>query len=1196
MAGPMIRLVAFILILCASPAFGATYNWYFSDDAAGNAAGDDTTGDGSIGNPWKSLSKMNSMIASMTNGTDTANIYMDKGDTWTLTSDVGIRVGKSNVTITSYGTGANPIIDGNNAYPSNTGSFVVTIGNATYTSANISNVHISNLHIKDTWGGALTGGGGIQFSGTSKAPNYFTGNGSVKYCKIENTGKAAISIYGVINLSGSSNAIVVEGNEITAANQVDDYEGTGGWPQNISTLDNYTRGHECRYNRIYDTFGEGIGVNGFAVVEYNVISNTSAPALYIAMPSTTINSTWNTVVRHNVIFNQSPGAGVSINDEATAGTNTGCYIEVYGNIVIDGYYGIRIRNQAQTSNYGSIRVYNNTFIDCQTNISIGHSHTFNDLIFTNNASIISSDAASTSEHMGVFTSTSWTGWTVGPNYYYGESVSGAYIDTETGTTVFSNANDVYENSTHPLPTTSGWISLTTVPTFASLYPGATSGLVDQTETDSTIGAAYGLLLTTGTDLSTIGTASPTVVRVDQSDNGTDWEFGAIVRSDESPPDPPDPPPTEDYVLQQDLPSTKDADAGQPLGSANDRMEVAGRYVATAIDLRRVVVTVHSVTGSPDATYTAKIYTKTGDTASTDTPNAQTGSDSTNTVDATTLSADSEMVFNFAAITTSATGYWVVIVASEYDASNYISLRYDSTDTQRVMRRQSGGSWTNTDNSSALHIKTYTYEGVGGTGNDFSGNTDVMAVYRFENNLEDSQASEDLTGSGSPTYDSSTEIEGSYSLSLNGSSQYASRTDAALAAGFPLKSSGGATSFTVVGKARFDASLQDGYIWAKYNPTGDKRSVGMQLSHGGGDILRVYQNHTDGTSGNTQTFDHASALSAGVNYAWSYRYNNTAGTVNGLGAKAWEIRVFNLDTSTEVGSAATGTGNAAGIYLSDADLTIGARTGGVYHLGELDEIAFVDAVLSSDDIDLIFSDQYGYENAAVGVDDIVMIVDPDGTPSILDNPSVTITDSTRRYIGLELNREVNPTLNPEEAFLTITGPDSRVEYAYFHRYLETSSRYFMVFRYDPPAVAGDRTTDLSFPSVNALDCNSAVFEDSDANDLCDNKALPRTDIGGTGSVDIAIPKNPTINESAWWVADWDADPPATIVAYDTFYLTGADTISASADNLVFNLFASGTYNITLNGDNCTIYKRPWQTVNVTDNGTGNVVITLKPRRK
>jgi hypothetical protein len=269
---------------------------------------------------------------------------------------------------------------------------------------------------------------------------------------------------------------------------------------------------------------------------------------------------------------------------------------------------------------------------------------------------------------------------------------------------------------------------------------------------------------------------------------------------------------------------------------------------------------------------------------------------------------------------------------------------------------------------------------------------------------------------------------------------------------------------------------------------------------------------------------------------------------------------------------------------------------VYHLGELDEIAFVDAVLSSDDIDLIFSDQYGYENAAVGVDDIVMIVDPDGTPSILDNPSVTITDSTRRYIGLELNREVNPTLNPEEAFLTITGPDSRVEYAYFHRYLETSSRYFMVFRYDPPAVAGDRTTDLSFPSVNALDCNSAVFEDSDANDLCDNKALPRTDIGGTGSVDIAIPKNPTINESAWWVADWDADPPATIVAYDTFYLTGADTISASADNLVFNLFASGTYNITLNGDNCTIYKRPWQTVNVTDNGTGNVVITLKPRRK
>jgi hypothetical protein len=253
--------------------------------------------------------------------------------------------------------------------------------------------------------------------------------------------------------------------------------------------------------------------------------------------------------------------------------------------------------------------------------------------------------------------------------------------------------------------------------------------------------------------------------------------------------------------------------------------------------------------------------------------------------------------------------------------------------------------------------------------------------------------------------------------------------------------------------------------------------------------------------------------------------------------------------------------------------------------------------NTDNSSQLWIETYTYEAttpAAVAFTDIVLISDPDGSPAIIDNPTYTVSDSTPVYIGLELNREVSAVLNPEAAFAGLT-VGTRTEYAYYYRRQTISSRLFLVMKWTPAAEPGDRAADISFVDVNAFNCNNAEFLDSSNNDLCDAKTLSRADLGGTGSVDIAVPKNLSTG-TAWWIADWANEFPMPLVDGDHFIITAPDTIMAGKNNMTFDLVGSGPFDITLMGDNCTIYKRPWQTVNLTDNGTGNQTITLKPKRR
>jgi hypothetical protein len=528
----MKKLLYIFLVLSLAAIAGATdYTVYvdnsISDTYSGSATPDCTNYNpstfacsGGSASAYNSLDDVDAFVASLSNGTDTAAVYWRRGRTWTLTSNSdAINIDKSDTTFDAYGTGARPIIDGDGSYPDSTGIPVIDVANNASAIGNIENVFIKNLQIVNTHDGSSTnqGGLGIRYTGTGTSEGHYIGGGGVQNCFISMTGAAAISLYRV----PATDPILIESNEITRANEYNRTTSASSWPQTINTHDSYTYGHECRNNKIYNTFGEGIGCRGFDIVEYNVVSDTSSSLLYIDMMSGS-GSAFSSIVRYNLGYftngKTHSDPGITINDEQSTGNNTAIHDQVYGNIIIGALYGIRIRNQAVTSAFGRTDVFNNTFIDNEKNIVFAHTDYFNDVRFKNNSSIIHSDGESTCQHFSSFSVNGWTNWDIGPNFFYG-----------TGTVAL--ASPLTTDAVGPSGTsanlgkTTGWLSLSACPSLDDFTPQDGSDMIDNANT-ADLGDSYDEYLNSGefSDLPD----DPGFTIVDQDDYGDEWDFGAII--------------------------------------------------------------------------------------------------------------------------------------------------------------------------------------------------------------------------------------------------------------------------------------------------------------------------------------------------------------------------------------------------------------------------------------------------------------------------------------------------------------------------------------------------------------------------------------------------------------------------------------------------------------------------------------------
>ena len=519
----MIKILFCLILLIASPCFAVDYSWYFSE-----STGHDTEGDGTQETPWKTINKINSQILTMTEGTDSATIYLKRGDTWTgALSTAWINVRKSNVTITAYGSGDKPILDGAGVTPEGvTGGdipygYFIKVGNGT--SATVTNVHVSNIRITNGYPG-----GGIQFSGADSTYNA-TGPGSVTNCELYDLGWSAIALYKIGNYGGSANAIKLENNSITTINEYCRVNAwTMGWPQAIQgNMSGSTYGHEARYNVISDVYGEGIGAQGFSVIEYNDISSTKAPGIYVSNGSGN-SPDITTAVRYNIVWRNSSdsytlSSGIRVDDEGSSGDNAGYSVEVYGNVVAGDFYsGIDVRNGAGTSNWDSVKVYNNTIIDCDRNLVVSKPQFFTVLDIRNNASIIHSDAASAAVHLSVWNATSYSELTtIGPNLWSGDgyaSETDLPADWRDGANVFGSAS---------LGKTSGWRSITAVPGLSDFTPVASSDMI-QNANAADLGASYDDYVNNDGSAIQAWEGLPATEDFPTATQAASWTFGAIL--------------------------------------------------------------------------------------------------------------------------------------------------------------------------------------------------------------------------------------------------------------------------------------------------------------------------------------------------------------------------------------------------------------------------------------------------------------------------------------------------------------------------------------------------------------------------------------------------------------------------------------------------------------------------------------------
>jgi len=319
-------ILMFFIIIVMSIGVSAT-DYYFAN------SGDDTTGDGSIGNPYKTITKLNtlSLVAGDT-------VYFNRGDTWRFTSDafLDMRSGDSTgrITYKDYGTGSKPLFLGSFNY-SETANWTRTggVGNIWNSSVTIDN-YIGNIIFNNENSFAnytnsyaqLNKQDNFYYDATEDILSlYSVGNPATIYTSIEmayykdmiNTLRnKSINIYNLSLKYGGRSAITVYGSTNITIDSVDiSYIGGGGSTPlgNGVSMEATTRDiivKNCNISNVYDA---GITAQGYTtaknisnqVYEYNIIDKCGYGFEFFS--SISISNISNFIVNHNTIIDSGRG-------------------------------------------------------------------------------------------------------------------------------------------------------------------------------------------------------------------------------------------------------------------------------------------------------------------------------------------------------------------------------------------------------------------------------------------------------------------------------------------------------------------------------------------------------------------------------------------------------------------------------------------------------------------------------------------------------------------------------------------------------------------------------------------------------------------------------------------------------------------------------------------------------------------------
>jgi hypothetical protein len=228
-------------------------------------------------------------------------------------------------------------------------------------------------------------------------------------------------------------------------------------------------------------------------------------------------------------------------------------------------------------------------------------------------------------------------------------------------------------------------------------------------------------------------------------------------------------------------------------------------------------------------------------------------------------------------------------------------------------------------------------------NDFSTDPRCQALWRFENDLTDSQGGNHLTDVNPVAFTAADKKEGSYAADFEkDNSEYAYRPDANLDAGFPFKNGDAAKKIAVCFWIKPESYQYPGYIFAKFDTAGNRRSFAVARY---GARIRVYSGYNGGAS--NEYFEADLFMS---NNEWYH----IGVSFDGLN-KAGVIRLFRASNETTYSWPFNFVNET---HVADADLTAASRHGGGnYYDGLLDELVVFNDLISVEEIDAIRRGEY-----------------------------------------------------------------------------------------------------------------------------------------------------------------------------------------------------------------------------------------------
>jgi hypothetical protein len=256
-----------------------------------------------------------------------------------------------------------------------------------------------------------------------------------------------------------------------------------------------------------------------------------------------------------------------------------------------------------------------------------------------------------------------------------------------------------------------------------------------------------------------------------------------------------------------------------------------------------------------------------------------------------------------------------------------------------------------DESNPIEIGD-TLEGERGVGNDFSADSDCMALWNFEPSalVDDDKGGNDLTNNGADEETDDYKRGSGAAAFVRASTDYMERADADLDTNFPLKSGESNKIISITAWVKFyafGASTYHSPIFTKWNRGTGERSISLSAYNSAG-TARIWGRV--GTGATHESYE-CSAIDLVIDiwYHVAFTYNDTT--------KDWRIRVW--DDSARVAYENTGTGSVA-IAINNEPAKLGHLVGiGNYYLdGILDEVAVFKDELSQADIDNIRKGLYG----------------------------------------------------------------------------------------------------------------------------------------------------------------------------------------------------------------------------------------------